>query len=323
MSKTLHVVNHRINIDQTDDPTDLTTSQIDLALALSKTLGRNIRQGHSFRVVGVNAVLDHSMASDADTGLAAAVKLNYCPTNRHGVKAWNTMFKQWKRQKLLSNKVGQSVRYDDLELCFGGGYSTPRTSTIYASGLGDTTTEYISMYDNAASGLRTSLEDSYNSRNPIPQNSTDEFGVSIKEPKFTTHFPNRNSLMLTAHMSAKASWTRTIGFSAGIVTGTDADAGSTHYMGGSASTGMLSFPGGANIQAMCGLLQASVALLPHDVDSGPDPPTAEGNWYVDLTIFVEGWTPLAESAPRSAAVSKPKRRITKRKKTTSKRRRRS
>lgn len=314
MSKTLHVVNHRMVIDQADDPTTITVGQVDLALALSKTLGRNIRQGHSFRVVGINAALDHSSADDADTGLAAAVKIQYCPTNRHGVKAWNDMFRRWKRQKSLAGKVGQSVRYDDFEPGYGPLGITSRTSTLYASGLGDTTAESITLYGNASSGSRTSLEDSYNSRNPIPQASTDEFGVSVKSPKFTNHFPQEASLMTTAHMSAKAAWTRSITFSIGAVSGSDADAGSTHYMGGSASTGMLAFPGGGNIQAMCGLFQVSACLLPHDVDSGPDPPTAETNWYLDLTFFVEGWTPLASSPKKKST-----KRITKRRKTSKRR----
>lgn len=297
-SKTLHMVNHRIQIDQTDDPTDVTVSQVDLALELSKTLGRNIRQGNSFRIVGLQASLDHSSATDADTGIAAAVKVQYCPTNRHGVKAWQQMFTKWTKQKQLSGKIGQFVKFDDFEVCWSPGYNTGRTSTLYAGGMGDTTPEYVALYGSAASGSRTTLEDMYNSYQPVDLAGTDEFGVSIKSPKYTAHFPQASSINLHAHMSAAADWTQYIEGSVGVLSSSDANAASVHYMSGSAGGDLVTFGDENHLNAMTGVLLVSSVLLPHDVDSGPDPPTAETGWYLNLNIMVEGWSPLAKKAPR-------------------------
>jgi len=295
-SKTLHIVNHRIEVDQEDDPNTIFSSQVDLALALSKTLGRNIRQGQSFRVVGLKATLNHTSSDDADTGVAALVKVQYCPTNRHGVKGWQMAFNKWRKQKLLAGKVGQQVRYDDFEVAWASTYNTTRTSTLYAGGLGDTNTEKVCLYGSSASGVSSAIQDLYDSAHPIAEVSRDEFGVTIKEPKFTTAFPQPATLGLTAHMSANADWTQSVE----VLGVEDATAGSVHYMGGSAGADYLTFGDDNHINVMTGVMLATVALLPPDIDSGPDPPTAETGWYVDLDIMVEGWSSLLKTPRRTS-----------------------
>jgi hypothetical protein len=310
-SKTLHVVNATLPVENRDNPTTLHQMQVDFALSLSKTLGRNIRQGHTFRVVGVGASLTHRGANDADTGMAVAVQCRYVPTNRHGVKAWQQMFAKWSRQKRLSGKIGQYVKYDDFELAFEPTHISSRTSAIFAGGMGDTTSESIALLGTASSGNHTTLQDMYNSYQPIDGAGTDEFGVSIKSPKFSTHFPEPAALYLTAHLSSIPVFTDLQ--DAFGDTG-EVDSQSVHLTGGSSSDGLMMLPADNHLNVMAGLVQVNAYVLPPDIDTGDQPPTAD-DFDLNMTFLIEGWSPLS---------SKPKKRTMKRKTTkrrTTKRRR--
>ena len=232
-SKNLHVINFTREVTQPNDPTDIAVNaQIDMALELSKQLGRNIRQGQQFRLVGYGASLQtDGINSDVDTGMSASVRLGYAPVTKHSVNAWNMMFKKYLRQKQLSSQVGRYVRHDDFEACYKAALNTTRTSTLFAGGLGDTTPEYVSVYDNSSSGVRTSIADLYNSANPITPPSTTEFGATIKAAKYQNFFPEERYLFTTAHMSSIAQWTR---WQPDIVGGEfEYESDSVHYMGGS------------------------------------------------------------------------------------------
>lgn len=309
-SKQLHVVNLAYSITAGNDPTVIAVNaQADIALELSKQLGKNIRQGHAFRLVGYGAQIQHNSASsDADTGMAAAVRLGYAPVTRHSVKAWNQMFTKWQKQKQLSGKVGQYTRYDDFELAYKAALQTSRTSTIYAGGMGDTTSEYITIYDAASSGVRTSIQDMYNSYQPIPEPSTDEFGVSIKAPKFDFFFPEERYLLTTAHLSSNAAWARwdEVNPTPGVADYL-ADGQNVHFMGGSSESNMVFFPADNHVSILAGLLNVQAYILPPDVDTGDLPPEAD-EMVLTVTLVLEGWSPLAEGAttPRRK-LSAPKR----------------
>ena len=294
-SKRLHIVQKTYTVTQGNDPTNAVVYNqgLDLALELSKQLGTNVRQGHAFRVVGYGASLIPENAGDADTGIAAAVKLSYAPVTKHSVKAWNSVFKQWQKQKKLAARTGQSVRYDDFEVSFDrtGTNQSSRTSRVRAGGLGDDTEEYVAIYGAASSGVATTLEDHYNSRYPIPEASTDEFGVSTKAPKFDYYFPQKQSLVTGAHMSSIAQWTdleNDLGLESG-----EAVPESVHYMGGSFGSEMTMFPADNHIDVLAGVMSVNGWLLPPDVDTGDNPPQAENNWKLSVYVLVEGWTPLA------------------------------
>jgi hypothetical protein len=274
-------------------------AQMDLALLLSRKLGRNIRQGHSFKVKGFGAHLEYVGATDADTGLAASVGLLYAPVTKHSVAAWRQMFKKWQKQKQLSGKVGKYVRYDDFECAIRAGLETSRTSRVLVGGLGDSNDEAVTVYDAASSGLRTSLQDMYNSYNPIPEESTDEFGVSVKSPKFSEYFPEYVTLGTAAKASSIASWARydEVNLTPGVADYL-ADADNVHYMGADAATELHMFPADSYINVLCGLFNVYGTLLPPDVDTGDIPPGAETNWDVVISVLVEGWTPLAEGGSR-------------------------
>lgn len=293
-SKELHVVGNTFSITQSNSSNSArVNSQMDFSIELSKKFGKNIRQGHSFRIVGYQAYLTPAPSSgDADVGFAALVDIRYAPVTKHSVKAWNQMFQKWRKQKALAGKVGQYVRYDDFEMCYAAGLNTSRTSTILAGGLNDTTPEYISIYDSASSGTRTSISDMYNSYNPIADAGTDEFGVSIKDAKFTELFPVEQRLVTTAHASATAQWSDlqddlTVGDSM------EADPESVHYMGGNASAPWVMLPADNHISCLAGLTRVLAYALPPDVDTGDNPPAAESDWSLHVNFLVEGWSPLA------------------------------
>ena len=294
-SKELHVVGGTWAITQGNNPaTALVNDQLDLSIELSKRFGKNIRQGHAFRIVGYQAYLTPLGASDADTGMAAAVELRYAPVTKHSVKAWRQMFSKWRKQKQLSGKVGQYVRYDDFEMCYAAGLNTSRTSKIYAGGLNDTTQEYISIYDSATAGVRTSLSDMYNSAQPVTPVSTDEFGVSIKSPKFNQHFPPEARLSTVANLSAIAQWTD---LQDDLLPADEMEAvsDSVHYMGADANAPWVMLPADNHISVLGGLFRVLGNVMPPDVDTGDNPPNAETSWTLHVNLMVEGWSPLAET----------------------------
>jgi hypothetical protein len=296
-SKSLHMITKNYTFDQLNDPTaPVVNSSLDIAMELSKQLGRNIRQGNNFRVVGWGAHLNCAGATDADTGMAAVVGLTYAPVTEYSVKAWNQMFKKWQKQKQLSGKVGQYVRYDDFEVSFAPTYQSSRTSTVYAGGLNDTNSEYINIYGAASSGVHTSLQDMYDSYNPIPLPSTDEFGVSVKSPKFNYYFPAARTLLSTATLSAHATWARwdEVNPTPGVAD-YQADPLNVHYFGAQASGDMVMLPADNHIDTLCGVFQLQAYALPPDVDTGDLPPGSENDWTLTITLLVEGWSPLVIS----------------------------
>ena len=71
-SKSLHIIKHEVNLTQPNDVTgNAADFQIDMAQLLSQNLGRNIRQGNNFRLVGWGATLrGYDNSSDVDMGFA-------------------------------------------------------------------------------------------------------------------------------------------------------------------------------------------------------------------------------------------------------------
>ena len=146
-SKNLHIVQIEVEVQQPDDPQspgDWTSGHIQVDKLLSQELGRTIRNGNSFRLVGFGSTLrGFNASSDLDVGFAGTCVLQYCPLTANGVGAWQSLQAQWMKQKRLSSGVGKYVRYDDFEVGWDDntGLSAGRNSTIRMSGLDDATTE--------------------------------------------------------------------------------------------------------------------------------------------------------------------------------------
>ena len=260
--------------------TDNLNKQIDLALLLSEYYGKNIRQGQTFYIDGVQAWIrwaDHKTELFVDTGISAAVKLNYYPTTTHSRRAWNNVFKQWRAQKNLRGGVGHQVRYDDMEFAFKSNLTHHhRTSTIYSTGLDDDNTEQLVLEGNSTDGGVFSLRDYYNSAYPSPQPSIGHFdNMTIKEPKFgETQFPEKQSLLCSAYNSGSRDMSAIFG-----------DIVATGYDTAVADAPWITFPSPQPV--MCGLLHAQAYVGLDDTAS-----QIEEDMEIVIAISVKKWKPL-------------------------------
>ena len=142
-SKNLHFVQVEIPVQQPpDDPSmhNWVEGVIQVDTELSEQLGRTIRNGNSFRLVGFGATLRGFVgASDLDVGFAGTAVVQMCPVTKNGVGAWQSLQGQWIKQKRLSSGVGKYVRYDDFEIGWDANQLLypQRNSKILMGGLND------------------------------------------------------------------------------------------------------------------------------------------------------------------------------------------
>lgn len=296
----LTAVSQTFTVNQGNDPTSPIVGYTDLALLLSEYYGKNIRQGNTFNLMGYTAQLScDSQSDDADTGLSVQGVTQYLPTTKHSRAAWNHQFKRWTRQKQLSGNIGAHVRNDDMEMAWDATGQTSRTSTIYAGGLGDSDgAEKLVLTGTSSTGSRSSLTDLYDSLNPIPQDSKTEFGGNIKSPKYLNKFPAVQNFTWTAHASSSFQWSD-LEANPVVVDTMEADPLSVHYMGASSHQDMVSFPGDCHIPVFCGVMKHIYYVLPPDVDTGDNPPTADDDWTLTITFYIKSWTPLVYRAKKA------------------------
>lgn len=251
---------------------------------LSKKYGRTIRNGNNYRLVGYGATLRSKQGRDeVDTGFATTVGIQYCPTTKHSVDAWNMMYRQWLKQKKLKSAAGQFVRYDDLELGWTKDDFLPtgRNSTIAMGGISDNFEEKIVVYGESIDGVNVSLEQYWENMRPIPPASETAYGVIIKEPKFDNVFPERMTLYCSST------------FSSMVDTSSLPDS-----LGGALATSEINWlPTDNHLNHMTGTLYYYVKGLP--IDTGAQLPD---ELTVIVTLVYEGWNPL---------VDRPKRKLTK------------
>ena len=248
------IVTRTIPVDLSNNPGDSTyNTYVDLAMLLSEYYGKNIRQGQNFKLGGIQATLHPS--EDLDIGMNASVKHTYIPTVKHSRKAWNMLFSQWKAQKLLAGKVGQHMRYDDFELGWDASsayHSATRTSTMFSSGIGDTTSEKLMLTGSSTAGTDHTLLDYYNSQHRARSESIDPFtGAVIKAAKFntTSPFPAEQVLWSTSTASSMV----------------DSNATPDMLGGAIANDSYTPFPSPANV--MCGVMKLNVYVMPDDTGS--------------------------------------------------------
>ena len=271
-----------IQNDPATNAIDVGKRAIYLDMLLSEYYGKMIRQGQSFKVVGLQASLQPDPGSSGiDVGMSAEVVLNYIPVTKHSKFAWNQVYKGWRNQKKLATAVGGQIRYDDLEFGWDKfeGSDRGRTSTIFGSGMSDAAQEKLVLTGSSVqtAGVTVgqySLTDYYNSSYQTPAASEDPFtGSDIKEPKWgDTPFPAEQSMHCTATSSAS---------------NIDGKLASAITMGD-----VQTFPTPCNI--LCGVLEAEAYIMPDDTISQD-----EDDFFLTVTIFVETWKPLVFHAKRS------------------------
>jgi len=286
-SKNLHFVQHTINIEAPNDPgSNWAQGTIQVDQLLSQELGRTIRNGNTFRLVGYGANLrGYAATPDQDIGFAGVAGVIYCPVTKNGVGAWQSLQKQWMKQKQLSSGVGKYVRYDDFELGWSQAnlLAAGRNSTILMGGIGDVAPEHVGLYGTSVDGAYVSLETYYDNLNPIPEVSEDPFGAVIKTAKFTDKFPNQRTLLMPTAYSANVDPSTTPDTYAGAIA-----LGDINWL-----------PSDNHLSHMTGSLYYYFKGVGHDT----------GGAYADtlsltITLVYEGWAPLAKT--RSArGVTRP------------------
>lgn len=285
-SKNVHIVSFTGTSVVPNDPSSAVHGgNIDVALALSEKYGVNIRQGNNFRMIGYGV---QCAVPGQDTGAGIIANINFVEPNRHIVKAWNMVFNQWKKQKSIRAQVGESMRYDDFELCWDAGSANTRTSHIYDDpfSISDGDPQDVGLIGaSSESGDYTSIADVYNSRFPAPQASSTHYGGALKDAKFGDYFIDQSTNVQTA-LTAQATATGGLADVSSLPTG--------DQLGWGVSIGeMTMLPADNHINVMCGLLNYSIRLFPEDTLSQLADTV---QWRI--TLMFEGWSPLAASAKK-------------------------
>jgi hypothetical protein len=283
-SKNLHYVQHTVTLTQPSDNPENNWAEgvIQVDAVLSQKLGRTIRNGNQFRLVGMGASLrGYDSASDLDTGFAGTASIYSIPTTRHSVKAWQGMYELWRKQKsLAAAAVGAGVRYDDFEVGWDSGnlLGPGRTSTIRTTGMADATSEHVVLVGTSVDGVTTSLEGYYDNMSPQALPSLNPFGAITKNPKWSAKFPERVELIAPAT------------FSSMVDTQSTPDS-----LGGAIATGEINWlPADNHMSHLTGTLFYFVKGIPGDTGA-----QAPDELKMVITLVYEGWSPLA---------SRPKRR---------------
>ncbi|AXH78547.1 MAG: hypothetical protein [Circular genetic element sp.] len=286
-SKELHVVTKTISIEQPEAPAhsgSWAAGLIQVDELLSQKLGLTVRNGNSFRLVGYGAQLKGGGHAEQDIGFAGATTLSFVPVTRHSVAAHQNLYKQFMRQKKLSNRIGKLVRYDDFELGWDSTYrlTADRKSVIRYSGIGDPAEEECLIFGNAIAGDTITIQDIYNSLNPVEAASTDAFGVVIKEPKYTFKFPSHQNLMMSTSFSAAV----------------EADFVPDAYSSQIATGHVEWLPSDNHLSHLTGTLKYDFRGVAQDT-----PSQAADTLDLVITLVYEGWGPL-DTKPRTKTSKK-------------------
>jgi len=288
MAKKRYQVTKSIQLGTPADPDDFSfDEQIDLAVLLSQRLQRNVRQGHVFnihKIEGQLSVLNDPLnTQELDIGVAVQGEALWAPATKNSARAWRHAFSVWRKQKsLAANAIGPMVRYDDFEVAYNYGYVDSRTSTLYAGGLEDGQTEQVCIYGNSNEGEDITLEDIYESAQPI--HSPSRFPISnamVKSPKFLEEFPPHRVANFGCHWSAINE--------ASVSVDSGASYGSTPAY----------ITDGA---CLAGVLVVRGRMLPENTASH-----IQDDLMIDLTITVSIGSPLVSTGPKRK--SKPKRKM--------------
>jgi len=256
------------------------TGQFDVALLLSEIYGRNIRQGHNFRLRGYGIQLEPRGIAANLEGAAVSCELGYCPSTMHAVKAWEIAKSRWMKFKQLEGRAGRNVRYDDFECAFNSTFINARTSNIRSQGIGDLTEEQFIIFGDSIDNVSYSLEDYYASSFPQKDQSVDPFtGIGFKDAKFLTKFPSPQSLTCTSkhtiHLNANNAGTGDI------------------VSGGDAQGNIQLLPDDTHVNIMCGLMSVKVfSVMQTTGIQTPD------NFNFTISLYLEGWSPLRTTGGR-------------------------
>ena len=263
----------------------------DATQTLSEYYGKNVRQGNSFKLKRIDMGIQplSNDGTDYDVGMAVQAQGVYTPTTKHTRKAWNQLFHEWKKQKSLRGAVGSVVRYDDFELAWNDAHAagsfSGRVSAMHAGGIGDTNQESLCIQGASASGQFLTLKDYYERRNPIlPPSQFPLGGGVVKDPKFTTYWPENCELQVSGTSSAVSNW--------------DLNPVSTQFGGG--ITMQTAWEGNVNI--FLGSMHWYLFVVPEDTITQ----TAD-KAEITMTFWIESWKPMVYRARKNRSRSNARR----------------
>lgn len=184
----------------------LINEKVDLAQLLSQRLQRNVRQGKVFHLHNVTASVSPSSEGDYDLGTSLIGEVYHCPATKNSVRAWQHLFHTWRKQKSLKvGAVGPTVRGDDFEVGWNTDLVGTRTSTVYTTGMNDTSSEEVVIFGDSSNGSEITLQDTYQSLQPPTTPSIFPLGGYVKMNKYTNSFPQAVKTPFHAHWTAKHS----------------------------------------------------------------------------------------------------------------------
>ena len=296
-SKSIHIVSGYEEIVHPNAGDDHLIAQgngmIDLASKLSQKLGRTIKQGQNFRVVGVSANLrprNNLAELDPETGAAVQARFTYCPTTRASANAWRDLSKHYWKQSAFRAGLQGKTRYDEFELAmYRSQATTSRTSRVYVGGLNDPSPEYCTVFgeydDEDGSGNpydpgTISIEALYNAKHPVPDGSAlkeDDLlfddSIQYKDPKFSSYFPAPQYLWCSSTLSTTYM--------------DDNLLQANHPSGGISNSDWTWLPTDNHVDVLAGLMTVTCWGYPTDIASN----LADG-FYLYWSVAIEGWSPL-------------------------------
>lgn len=257
--------------------------QVDIARELSEYYGKNMRQGQTFMIAGVQASM-RAGDKEYDTGLSSLVRFSYCPSTKHTRQAWMNAFKIWAKQKRLrASAIGRGNPYDDLEFAYSTAYDDSNTSSLFQGGLADSDSDRMVLYGNSSENDNTfALEDYYTQLNVPKPPSRYSAGEDItKDKKFDDFWPNPRSFSCTSDASANAGQ---VEVNVPLIENFN-----TIALGASSMDGPIEeLPELA--PALCGLLNVQAWVIPDDTFY-----QFQDNAILYVTIWVKKWKPIFPS----------------------------
>lgn len=263
------------------DPTQKVVDvQLDIARELSEYYGKNMRQGNTYFVAGVQATM-RAGNKEYDTGLSSLVRFNYCPSTKHTRQAWMDAFKIWAKQKRLrASAIGRGNPYDDLEFAYSTAFDDSNTSKLFQGGLADSDQDTMVLYGNSSEGDDVfALEDYYTQLNQPKPPSRYSAGLEIvKDKKFDDFWPAPRSFSCTADASANAGQ---VSIEIPLVDDIQGIALGASNMDGAIEELPELAP------ALCGLLNIEAWVIPDDTWI-----QFQDNAILYVTIWVKKWKPI-------------------------------
>lgn len=298
-SKGLHAVTavfnipgHELNATDESGITGL-DRYVDFSQLLSKRLGRNVKQGQSYRLVGWSAGLQPinppGIFGDAnpDSGYGATVRMQYCPTTFHSAQAWRDLKNHYWKQSNFRKGLGVNTKYDEFEVAFDKDGINQRTSTVYVGGINDTVPEACVLFggyddqDGLGDG-HISAEILYNTKNPVDQAlpliETDlifDDTIQRKQAKFDTKFPSKQYITVSATHSAPFFYDH------------DILVDEIYPVAGTATSEVHFLPEDNHLDILAGLMKLDCYITSPD-----DENFIQDTLRLYVTFFIEGWNTL-------------------------------